>query len=61
MDGFADSDFHGGGTDAQGYTLAGEFGITRNTWMRMRYMSANEIDGPPLAVDILLVDLNAAF
>ncbi len=61
VDGFTDSDFHGGGTDAEGYTLAGEFGITRETWLRLRYLSANEIDGPPLAVDTLLIDLNASF
>jgi hypothetical protein len=61
VDGFADSDFHGGGTDAEGYTLSGEMGITHNTWLRLRYLSANEIDGPPLAVDILLLDLNATF
>jgi len=61
LDAWADSDFHGGGTDAKGYTLAGELGITRNTWLRLRYLSANEIDGPALGVDTLLIDLNASF
>jgi hypothetical protein len=27
----------------------------------MRYLSADQIDGPPLAIDVLQVDLNAKF
>jgi hypothetical protein len=61
VDAFTDSDFHGGGTDAEGYILGGEFGLTTNTWLRLRYLSADEVDGPPLAVDTILIDLNAAF
>jgi hypothetical protein len=43
---FTDSDFHGGGTDAEGYMLGGEYGIAKNTWFRFRWISTDEIDGP---------------
>lgn len=61
LDAFTDSDFHRGGTDAEGYTLGGELGITKNTWLRLRYMTADEIDGAPLGIDVLQLDLNAKF
>jgi len=61
LDAFADSDFHQGGTDAEGYVIGGELGLTRNTSARLRYLSANEIDGPPLGIDVLQLDLNAQF
>lgn len=59
LDAFADSDFHGGGTDAEGWTLGVEVGLTPAAWLQLRYMSADEIDGPPLALDVLQLDLNA--
>ncbi len=61
LDAFTESTFHVGGTDAQGYRITGTYGITNNLWMRARWMSATEIDGPPLSVQILQVDLNAKF
>ena len=61
LDAFTDSDIHRGGTDAQGYIIGGEIGITNNTWARLRYLSADEIDGPPLSIDVLQLDLNAKF
>ncbi|MBN8281318.1 MAG: putative porin [Gammaproteobacteria bacterium] len=61
LDAFTDSDFHRGGTDAEGFIIGGELGLTRNTWLRLRYLSADEIDGPPLAVDVLQLDLNGKF
>jgi len=61
LDAFTDSDFHLGGTDTQGYRITGLYGLTKNLWMRARWMSATEIDGPPLSIDVLQVDLNAKF
>jgi polyhydroxyalkanoate synthesis regulator phasin len=61
LDGFADSDFHRGGTDAQGFILGGELGLTNNSWARLRYLSADEINGPLLGVDVLQLDVNAKF
>jgi polyhydroxyalkanoate synthesis regulator phasin len=61
LDAFTDSNFFRGGTDAEGYILGGELGITNNTWVRMRYLSADEIDGPPLGIDVLQLDLYGKF
>ena len=61
LDAFTDSDFHLGGTDAQGYKLAMLYGIADNTWLRLSLISSNEIDGPPLGVTTVLTDLNARF
>ena len=61
LDAFTDSDFHRGGTDAEGYIIGGELGLTNNSWARLRYLSADEIDGPLLGVDVFQLDFNAKF
>lgn len=61
LDAFTDADFHAGGTDARGYFLGANFGIARNTWLGLRWMSSDSISGPPLSIDTLFVDLNARF
>ena len=61
LDAFTDSDFHLGGTDAKGYFIGGSYGLDKNTWLAMRWMSSNSIDGLPLAIDTLQVDLGARF
>jgi hypothetical protein len=77
LDAYADSDFHLGGTDAEGYTFKLDYGLADNVWATFRYMSSNEIDGrligntdvivgrpansSPLSVDTIQLDLNAKF
>lgn len=61
LDSLTDSDFHGGGTDATGFYLIGDYGVSSRVWMRLRYQSANEIDGPRLGVDTVQLDLNSQF
>lgn len=61
LDAFTDSNFHLGGTDTKGYVLGGEYGLARNTWLRVRWLSSDEIDGAPLGIDTLQADLNARF
>lgn len=61
VDAFADSDFHLGGTNAEGFVLGGEYGLARNVWLSAKWLSANEISGPPLSIDVMLVDLNVRF
>ena len=60
-DSFTDSDFHLGGTNAQGFILGGQYGIAKNTWVGLRWLSANEISGPPYAVDVVQLDLGSEF
>lgn len=61
LDAFTDSDFHLGGTNAEGWVLGGDYGIADNTWMSLRWLSTDEIDGPPLGIDTLQLDLNSRF
>ena len=61
LDAFTDSTFHVGGTNAKGYYVQGNLGFTHNAWLDARWFSATEVSGPPLAVDVLQVDLNARF
>jgi rhodanese-related sulfurtransferase len=62
IDGYTDSDFHYfGGTNARGYYLVADYGLSNRLWMRLRYLSANEIDGPIFSVDTLQIDLNTRF
>jgi hypothetical protein len=61
VDAFTDSDFHLGGTNAKGWVLGTEFGLFKNTWLTLRWMTGDQISGPPLAIDVLQLDLNAKF
>lgn len=61
LDAFTDSDFHLGGTNAKGYILGGSYGLARNAWLTARWLSASEITGAPLSIDVLQLDLNARF
>ena len=75
LDAFTDSDFHLGGTDAEGWELGGKYGIADNTWLSLTWRTANEIDGPVigtqacdllvancnLGIDVLQLDLNAKY
>lgn len=60
-DAFADPDFHLGGTNAKGWQTAVNFGLAKNTWLTARWLTANEISGPPLSIDVFQLDLNARF
>lgn len=61
LDSLSDSDFHLGGTNTKGYTIGGAFGLFKNVTIGGRWLSANEISGPELAIDVLQIDLQAAF
>jgi hypothetical protein len=61
VDAFTDSDFHLGGTDAEGWTLQYDYGLTKQTWFTARWLSSDAIDGPPLGIDTLQLDVSAKF
>jgi hypothetical protein len=73
VDAFTDQNFHLGGTDAKGYYLGGSFAFEKNSFISLRWFSAKQIDGVelagadsvlsglPLAIDVLQLDINAAF
>lgn len=61
LDAFTDSDFHLGGTNAKGWILGGQLGVGENIWVNTRWMSGDEVSGPPIAIDAVQVDFNAKF
>ncbi len=61
VDVFVDSDFGLGGTNLKGYFVGGNYALSHNVSTALTWMSANSIGGPPFAVDVLQVDLNAKF
>jgi len=61
LDGFTDSNFNLGGTDAKGWILSADYGVDKNTWISGRYLNSKSISGLPFSVDVLLLDLIAKF
>jgi hypothetical protein len=61
LDALTDSDFHLGGTNAKGFIVGGSYGVDDNTWLSLRWYSSDQIDGAPLAIDTLQLDLNTRF
>lgn len=61
IDAYTDSDFHFGGTNAKGYYFLVDYGLGNRVWTRLRYLSANEIDGPRYGVDTVQIDLSTRF
>ena len=61
LDALTDPDFHGGGTDTQGFYLNGSLGLAEDVWGQLRYFSGRAIDGPRYDEDVIQLDLNARF
>jgi hypothetical protein len=60
-DGFNDSSFHQGGTNAKGYFLGASYAIDKNAWFTGRWSATKQVFGPPLAIDTLQLEFNARF
>ncbi len=61
IDAFTDSDFHLGGTNAKGWVLGVDYGLHKDIWLSAKWITSDEIDGPPLSVDTLQMDVNARY
>ncbi len=61
VDAFTDSDFGGGGTNVQGFTIGGSMALSPLVRIALTWLSSNEIAGPPLSSDTLQFDINAKF
>lgn len=61
LDAFNDPIFHQGGTNARGWTAGMQYGLANNTWLDLRWLSSTAIEGPPLNVDTVNLDLNTRF
>ena len=61
FDAFTDSDFHLGGTNAKGWVLRWNFGLSDNIWISGRWYSTDEIRSVPISIDKFFLDINARF
>ena len=61
LDAFVDPDFNLGGTNAKGYILGAQYAVARDAWLQARWLSAREVYGPPLSIDVLQLEMNARF
>ena len=61
VDAFTQANVLLGGTNAKGYMLGINYGLDTDVWLRWRWLSANAIQGPPLAIDVLQGDLMLRF
>jgi hypothetical protein len=61
IDGFTDSRFALGGTNAKGFLIGGSLALSKRTKFSLMYMSAEQIAGPPLKSNVFTVDFSAKF
>jgi hypothetical protein len=61
LDSINDADFHLGGTNAKGYILTGSLGVARNTFVSLRWFSAQVVSGPRDSNDVVQLDLQSSF
>ena len=72
IDAFTNSNFMLGGTNSEGFIIVGHLGLSPRTFLRMRYFSADTIDGwndnlvpgrddTDVGIDRVQLDLNALF
>ncbi|UTM01046.1 putative porin [Alcaligenes sp. NLF5-7] len=60
-DGYNDSSFHLGGTNARGYFIGAGYAFEKNVYGQLRWSSSKEVYGAPLSIDVLQLELNARF
>ncbi|WP_447759337.1 putative porin [Pseudomonas moraviensis] len=60
-DGFNDSSFHLGGTNAKGYFIGGNYGLAKNVSATGRWMSTEAVYGAPFDIDVLQLEINTRF
>ena len=60
-DGFNDSSFHLGGTNAKGYFLGGNYGLADNVYATARWLSSEAVYGAPFDIDVLQLEVNTRF
>jgi len=66
VDAFDDQDFAYGGTNAKGWILGMELGLTKNVWLTARWFTSDQISPfqnstGPFSVDVFEFDTHAAF
>ena len=61
VDGFNDSDFGGGGTNMQGFTVGGFFSLSENVYLGLRWMGSDSLAGPQYNTNIFYFEIDSKF
>ena len=61
VDGFNDSEFNGGGSNAKGFVLTGAYALSKNAALGFQWNSNEQIAGPPLKSDYFQFDFKIKF
>ena len=61
VDGFNDSDFGGGGTNMQGFTVGGFLSLSENVYLGLRWMGSDSIAGPQYNTNIFYLEIDSKF
>jgi hypothetical protein len=61
VDAFTDPEFALGGTNNQGYTVSASVALVEGVLFNARWLSSNAVSGPPLAVDVLHLEVAARY
>ena len=61
LDSINDADFHLGGTNAKGTLLTGSLGVAKETFLSLRWFSAQTISGPQYGNTVVQLDLQSSF
>ncbi len=55
------TDFGGGGTNMQGFTVGGFYSLSENVYMGLRWMGSDSIAGPQYNTNIFYVEIDSKF
>jgi hypothetical protein len=61
VDAFTDPDFGLGGTNLKGVIVGAALAVADNVWTAARWMSADQVTGPPFRSDVFQVDVSTRF
>lgn len=61
VDAFTNSDFGGGGTNLEGFTVSGAIALEKKVTLGLSWMSADSIAGPRYSTDLFMLDLSQKF
>ncbi|NWB26578.1 putative porin [Pseudomonas gingeri] len=60
-DGFNDSSFHLGGTNAKGFFLGANYGLDKNVIATARWLNSETVYGAPFDIDVMQLEINTRF
>lgn len=61
IDGFCEPDFGGGGTNVKGPSISAALALAPRISLELRWMSSDQVAGPTLSEDTIMLDVNGKF